>query len=73
MIIRRAVGGILMPIYDDKQLKAINLFHLESQITISEKLISYTDFQPGQLLQTYIYGNMIMIVPAIPETEDLLY
>lgn len=57
--------------YDDKLLKAIDISHLDTQITISTELLSHTNFQPGQLLQTFVYGNMIMIVPAMPETEDL--
>lgn len=70
MIIHRAVGKDFM--YDDNNLKAISPFFLESQIVISELLLSHTNFQPGQLLQTFIYGNMIMIVPAFPETPELL-
>lgn len=70
MIIHRAVGKDFM--YDDNNLKTVNLTRLNSQITISEKLISYTYFQPGQLLQFFIYGNMIMIIPAFSETTELL-
>lgn len=58
--------------YNENLLKAINLSHLDTQITISENLISHTNFQQGQLLQTYFYGNMIMIVPVVLETKKLL-
>lgn len=53
---------------DDNNLKLINVIHYNgSSIVLSEVCMSRTNFQQGQVLQAAVYGDMIVITPAIIE------
>lgn len=32
--------------------------------------MSHTNFKPGQILEAAIYGNMIVITPAVMDTKQ---
>ncbi|MFR3727631.1 hypothetical protein [Lacrimispora sp.] len=56
---------------NDNNLKIINLTRYNgSSINLSGAYMSGTNFQKGQVLQTMIYSNMIVIIPAIPEDQN---
>lgn len=58
--------------YNENQLKAINIFNFNpSKLELSEKLLHLTNFKEGQQLQAHIYGNMIMILPVTLDTQIL--
>lgn len=47
-------------------LKAINVMHFNGKsINLNEVCMSHTIFQPGQILEAAIYGDMIVITPAV--------
>lgn len=56
--------------YDDNNLKLINIIHYNgSSIVLNEVCMSRTDFQKGQVLQAAVYGDMIVITPAVIESN----
>ncbi len=56
---------------NDKNLKTINLTRYNgSSINLSGTYMSGTNFQKGQVLQEMIFGDMIVIIPAIPEDQN---
>lgn len=56
--------------YDDNNLKLINIIHYNgSSIVLNEVCMSHTDFQKGQVLQAAVYGDMIVITPAVIESN----
>ncbi len=51
---------------NDNNLKAINIIHFDGKsIDLNDVCISHTNFQPGQVLEAAIYGDMIVITPVI--------
>lgn len=55
----------------DNNLKTINLTRYNgSSINLIGTYMSGVNFHKGQVLQTMIYGDMIVITPAIPEISD---
>lgn len=51
---------------NDNSLKAINVIHYDGiSINLNETCMSYTNFQPNQVLEAAIYGDMIVITAAI--------
>lgn len=53
---------------NDNSLKAINLIKYNGiSINLNIECVSHTCFQQGQVLEASIYGNMIIIKPAIEE------
>lgn len=51
---------------NDNSLKAINVIHYDGiSINLNETCMSYTNFQPNQVLEAAIYGDMIVITTAI--------
>lgn len=57
---------------NDNNLKTINLTRYNgSSINLIGAYMSDTNFHKGQVLQTMIYGNMIVIIPAISETSEI--
>lgn len=56
---------------NENNLKTINLTRFNGEsINLSGAYMSGANFQKGQVLQTMIYGDMIVIIPAIPVTKD---
>ncbi len=50
----------------DDNLKAINIIHFGGKsIYLNDTCISHTIFKQGQVLEAAIYGNMIVIRPAL--------
>lgn len=50
----------------DNSLKAINLINYNgTSINLNEVCMSHTVFQKGQVLEVSIYGDMVVIAPAI--------
>ena len=50
---------------NDNKLKAINVIPYNGKsINLNDLCMSHTNFKPGQILETAIYGNMIVITPA---------
>ena len=53
---------------DNNNLKAINVIRYDGKsINLNIECVSHTSFQQGQVLEASIYGNMIIIKPAIEE------
>lgn len=53
---------------DDNNLKLINVIHYNgSSIFLNDVCMSHTNFQLGQVLQAAVFGDMIVITPAIIE------
>lgn len=53
---------------DDNNLKLINVIHYNgSSIYLNDMCMSHTNFHQGQVLQAAVYGDMIVITPAIIE------
>lgn len=51
---------------DDNSLKAINIINYNGKsINLNDLCMSHTNFQSGQVLEAAIYGNMIVIRPAL--------
>lgn len=52
-------------------LKAINVINFNGKsINLNEVCMSHTIFQPGQILEAAIYGNMIVITPAVLDNKQ---
>jgi hypothetical protein len=52
--------------YNGNSLKSINVIHYDGiSINLNEMCMSYTNFQPNQVLEAAIYGDMIVITTAI--------
>ena len=53
---------------NNNNLKAINVIHYNGKsINLNFECMSHTSFQQGQVLEALVYGNMIIIKPAIEE------
>lgn len=55
---------------ENSNLKAINIIHFDGRsINLNYVCMSYTNFNPGQILEAVIYDNMIVIVPALSQNN----
>jgi hypothetical protein len=55
---------------NNNNLKAINLINYNGRsINLNEVCMSYTNFNPGQILEAVIYDDMIVIVPALSQNN----
>ncbi len=55
---------------NNNNLKAINLINYNGRsINLNDVCMSYTDFNPGQILEAVIYDDMIVIVPALSQNN----
>ncbi len=53
-------------------LKAINVIHFDGKsINLNEVCMSYTNFNPGQILEAVIYDDTIVIVPALSKDKTI--
>lgn len=53
---------------NNNNLKAINLINYNGRsINLNDVCMSYTNFNPGQILEAVIYDDMIIIVPALSQ------
>ena len=51
---------------DNNNLNAISLINYNGRsINLNEVCMSYTNFNPGQILEAIIYNDMIVIRPAL--------
>lgn len=56
---------------NNNNLKAINLINYNGRsINLNEVCMSYTNFNPGQILEAVIYDDMILIVPALSHDNN---
>lgn len=54
----------------DSVLKAINIIHFDGKsINLNDTCISHTIFKQGQVLEAAIYGDMIVITPALSQNK----
>ncbi|GEM_PF-2768733 len=53
---------------DSNILKAINIIHYDGMsINLNKVCMSYTNFNPGQILEAVIYEDMIVKTQALPD------
>ena len=53
---------------NDNILKAINVINFNgNSINLNDLCMSHTNFKQGQILEAAIYGDMILITPALKE------
>jgi len=56
----------------NNNLKAINLINYNGMsINLNDVCMSHTVFQKGQILQASIYGDMIVITPALSQDKAI--
>jgi len=52
-------------------LRAINVINFNgNSIHLNGLCMSHTNFKPGQILEAAIYGDMIVITPAVMDTKQ---
>ncbi len=57
---------------NNNNLKAINIIHFDGKsICLNDVCMSHTVFQKGQILQASIYGDMIVITPALSQDKAI--
>ncbi|MDR7814549.1 hypothetical protein [Lacrimispora sp.] len=57
---------------NNNNLKAINIIHFDGKsISLNDVCMSHTVFQKGQILQASIYGDMIVITPALSQDKAI--